>query len=170
MHIGDILDLIGKTFNLPDFKDQLDKAVEIYGLTQNFSPSAQQQTVNIIKNIGISQHSADMSDYFAKCHAALKDTSYFTGRGSSQELLDRFNIGYDASFTDNGKLKKPMQAVIFPTSTQTFEARNMPSFRAEQVSAITNTALLSNRKKKNPFLSWRALSTPSSSWRLVDRR
>ena len=122
---GDILDLIGKTFNLPDFKDQLDKAVEIYGLTQNFSPSAQQQTVNIIKNIGISQHSADMSDYFAKCHAALKDTSYFTGRGSSQELLDRFNIGYDASFTDNGKLKKPMQAVIFPTSTQTFEARNI---------------------------------------------
>ena len=121
---GDILDLIGKTFNLPDFKDQLDKAVEIYGLTQN--PSTQtQQAVNMIKNIGISQSSADMSDYFAKCHTALKDTSYFTGRGISQELLDRFNIGYDASFTDNGKLKKPMQAVIFPTSAQTFEARNI---------------------------------------------
>ena len=85
----------------------------------------QQQAVNIIKNIGISQSSADMSDYFAKCHTALKDTSYFTGRGISQELLDRFNIGYDASFTDNGKLKKPMQAVIFPTSAQTFEARNI---------------------------------------------
>ena len=132
----------------------------------------QQQAVNIIKNIGILQSSADMSNYFAKCHTALKDTSYFTGRGISQELLDRFNIGYDASFTDNGKLKKPMQAVIFPTSAQTYEARNteiLPSFRAEQVSAITNTALLSNRKKKNPFLSWKVLLTLSPSCRQAVR-
>ena len=156
---GDILDLIGKTFNLPDFKDQLHKAVEIYGLTQN--PSAQaQQAVNIIKNIGISQHSADMSDYFAKCHAALKDTSYFTGRGISQELLDRFNIGYDASFTDNGKLKKTMQAVIFPTSTQTYEARNIAvisggaGFRYYKhgSASLFNGSALSLEKEKPVFI------------------
>ena len=123
---GDIFDLIGKTFNLSDFQDQLDKAIEIYGLTQNLSPSTQtQQAVDIIKNIGISQHFADMSDYFAKCHSALKATSYFIGRGISQELLDRFNIGYDESFTDYGRLKNAFQAVIFPTSAQTFEARNI---------------------------------------------
>ncbi|MBQ5564332.1 MAG: toprim domain-containing protein [Clostridia bacterium] len=157
---GDILDLIGKTFNLPDFKDQLHKAVEIYGLTQISSLSMQQQAVNIIKNIGISQSSADMSDYFAKCHTALKDTSYFTGRGISQELLDRFNIGYDASFTDNGKLKKPMQAVIFPTSAQTYEARNiaiMPGssgfrYYKHGSASLFNGSALEQEKEKPVFI------------------
>ena len=158
---GDIFDLIGKTFNLSDFQDQLDKAIEIYGLTQNLSPSTQtQQAVDIIKNIGISQHFADMSDYFAKCHSALKATSYFIGRGISQELLDRFNIGYDASFTDNGRLKNPIQAVIFPTSAQTYEARNiaiMPGssgfrYYKHGSAALFNGSVLEQEKEKPVFV------------------
>ena len=101
-----------------------------------------------------------MTEYYKKCHASINDTSYFSGRGISTELLDRFQIGYDASFTDNGKLKRPMQAVIFPTSGETFEARNVSvvaggeGFRYYKHGSATlfNGAVLANEKEKSIFV------------------
>lgn len=124
---GDIFDLIGKAFDLPNFKEQLAKASEIYEISaeRDKPVSEPRQAVEIIQTVTDKQASGVLSDYYARCHAAVKDTPYFTGRGISAAILDRFHIGYDKAFTDNGKLKKPMQAVIFPTSAQTFEARNI---------------------------------------------
>ena len=125
---GDIFDLIGEAFGLSGFNEQFAKASELYNITADNSVSAfhqKQQAVNSIRNVSSAQSTSDMSDYYAKCHADIKHTPYFNGRGISKELLDRFNIGYDESFTDNGRLKNAFQAVIFPTSAQTFEARNI---------------------------------------------
>lgn len=127
---GDIFDLIGKEYGLSEFNDQFQKATEIYGISvekYNSGNYAQQkqQAVKTISTVAATQKPYDMTEYYKKCHGTIKDTSYFSGRGISQATLDRFYIGYDASFTDNGKLSRPMQAVIFPTSAETFEARNI---------------------------------------------
>ena len=124
---GDILDLIGKAFGLTEFNGQLAKASEIYRLSvrPHRGLPARQQAADTIQTVAGASAPADLSAYFDQCHEAVKKTSYLTGRGISDALLCRFHIGYDEAFTDHGKLKKPMQAVIFPTSAQTFEARNI---------------------------------------------
>ena len=124
---GDILDLIGKAFGLTEFNGQLAKASEIYRLSvrSHRGLPARQQAADTIQTVAGASAPTDLSAYFDQCHEAVKKTSYLTGRGISDALLCRFHIGYDEAFTDHGKLKKPMQAVIFPTSAQTFEARNI---------------------------------------------
>jgi len=127
---GDIFELIGKEFGLSEFKDQFTKATEIYGVSVDKYSSAsasqnRERAVKTIQTVSEIKETADMSAYYDKCHAAIKDTTYFSGRGISQKTLELFNVGYDDSFTGNGKLKTPMKAVIFPTSSESYEARNI---------------------------------------------
>ena len=57
----------------------------------------------------------DKTDYFARCHADIAHTDYFEKRGiCSQELIERFNLGYDR---DTG-------FVIIPNSRYSYNARN----------------------------------------------
>ena len=162
---GDIFDLIGIKYGLSEFKDQFTKATEIYSISvdrYNSTSVAQsrEHAVQTIKAVSETKATADMTAYYDKCHSSIKDTSYFSGRGISQETLDRFNIGYDASFNANGKLKQPMKAVIFPTSAETFEARNISispggeGFRYYKYGSATlfNKSALTNEKEKPIFV------------------
>lgn len=159
---GDIFDLIGKVFGLPGFKEQLIKASEIYEISaeRDKPVSEPRQAVETIQTVTAVSSAADLSAYFDRCHEAVNKTSYFTGRGISGALLDRFHIGYDETFTDNGKLKKPMQAAIFPTSAQTFEARNIAvtpggsGFRYYKhgSAVLFNRAVLAQEKEQPVFV------------------
>ena len=162
---GDIFDLIGIEYGLSEFNDQFTKATEIYGISVDKYSSGnvsqrKERAVQTIRTVSATQTVTDMTDYYQKCHTSIAQTSYFTGRGISQAVLNRFNIGYDASFTDNGKLKRPMQAVIFPTSAETFEARNISvqpggeGFRYYKHGSATlfNRSALTEEKEKPIFV------------------
>ena len=99
---GDILDLIGQKFGLTEFNDQLTKASEIYPIAvRKCRPLPEhRQAAEAIQTVTAVSSAGDLSAYFDKCHEAVKNTSYFTGRGISGALLDRFHIGYDEAFSD----------------------------------------------------------------------
>jgi replicative DNA helicase len=130
---GDIFDLIGIKFGLSEFNDQFKKAVEIYGITvekyssrENRSLSSEQkaQAAKTISEVAVLTQTEDIRKYLSVCHAAAGQTGYFAKRGITQESIDRFFLGYDPAYDEKNVGCKPWQAVIIPTSSETFEARN----------------------------------------------
>lgn len=130
---GDILDLIGVEFGLSEFNDQLQKAAEIYGITvdkynsgmnRSLTPEQKQHAEKTIREVASVAPEEDISGYVAKCHAAVGQTDYFSRRGITQESIDRFQLGYDPAYDEKNVGYRPWKAVIIPTSSETFEARN----------------------------------------------
>ena len=130
---GDILDLIGATFGLSDFNDQFQKAVEIYGITvdkyhsgrdRSLTPAQKQHAEKTIREVAAVTQADDISGYIARCHEASGQTDYFSKRGITQESIDRFQLGYDPAYDEKNVGYRPWKAVIIPTSSETFEARN----------------------------------------------
>ncbi|MDD6488336.1 MAG: DnaB-like helicase C-terminal domain-containing protein [Clostridia bacterium] len=161
---GDIIDLIGIRYNLSAFNDKLQKATEIYGISieshnsgEKF-PSDKKANADIVKKIADVSAQSDMTAYYQKCHNAVSQTSYFSDRGISKKIIDRFNLGYDAFFDNNGSLKHTMRAVILPTSAETFEARNVDvkdtGFRYFKHGSATlfNGSCLTEEKEKPVFI------------------
>lgn len=121
---ADIFDLIGAKFSLDDFNEQFNKAVEIYGVgvdeTNNSTTSNQPvSTKSTYKPKG-----SDVSDYIEKCHKAVSDTSFYHDRGITDEMIDRFNLGYDPSCTESVGAGNSWKAAIIPTSNYSYEIRN----------------------------------------------
>ena len=130
---GDILDLIGVTFGLSEFNDQFQKAVEIYGITvdkyhsgqdHSFTLEQKQNVEKTIREIVAVTKEEDISEYIARCHEAAGQTDYFSKRGITQESIDRFLLGYDSAYDEKNVGRRPWRAVIIPTSSETYEARN----------------------------------------------
>lgn len=160
---GDILDLIGRTFGLSEFKEQLSKARELYGITLDAcaGSSARTHTRGLDTVISVEATAeAELSEYYARCQAAVGNTAYFAGRGISRSLIDRFRIGYDPEFSDGGRLKRPFPAVIFPTSSQSFEARNINTaaggagfrYYKHGAAVLFNRDVLAQEKEKPVFV------------------
>ena len=127
---GDIFDLTGERFGLSGFNERLQKACEIYGISIDNGAGAserkrRERTAGAVGGIADPRTGDDLSEYFSARCAAVGDTDYFGGRGISADVCGRFGLGYDPAFDDGGRLKRPFPAVIFPTSAQTFEARNI---------------------------------------------
>ena len=127
---GDVLDLIGIKFHIEDYNGKLKKGAEIYGITiddDSFVPGAglKKKDAGKIINKVVSKSEEDYSGYYEKCHAAVDQTDYFKKRGIGKEIIDRFNLGYDPTYGSNSKWNPAFEtAVIFPTSKNSFEARN----------------------------------------------
>jgi len=128
---GDVIDLIGLDYNITDNKEKFKKAREILGLAQNY-PINEQYTYNtdnkhktykLMNDIKTKESSAEISEinsyieYFDKCHSQIVNNTYLQDRGISQEIIDRFNIGYDEAY-------RGWKAIIIPTSSNSFIARN----------------------------------------------
>lgn len=63
--------------------------------------------------------------YYKTCHARISETDYPARRGLTDEIVDRFNIGYDPNFkTHTGET---WQALIIPIDKSHFTARNTDS-------------------------------------------
>lgn len=131
---GDIFDLIGAAFDLPDFNSQFDKAREIYNvsvdkfggissLRERFEPAAA---------VKAAPSDGDVSDYLEKCRLNVKNTSFFSDRGISDETVARFGLGYDPEFSE-GTGGRVWRAAVFPLSKEIYEVRNTdvpPDFAA----------------------------------------
>lgn len=131
----DLLDLIGIEYGLRDPKEIFEKAYSIYRLdidkptrstaAQDFGGNQNQPRSERDTHTHMDIHTPaeDLIPYFRERHEHLGETEYMKERGISQELLDRFLIGYEPSFTE-GTGGATWEAIIIPTSRSTFTARN----------------------------------------------
>lgn len=91
---GDIYTLIGLYEGLPEFKDQLERAATLYGVdtqpakTRKTKERKQREEKPAMQNY---------KEYITACHLAAGKTSYFKQRGFTDEIIERFNLGYDES-------------------------------------------------------------------------
>lgn len=117
---GDIFDLIGKYENIPEYTDQLARAREILGDTPAVRSEKRGKTMQ-------QEAERDHSAYLRECAERISDEraqAYLTSRGLSGEIAKRFKLGYDPHHKgETGKLN--WQALIIPTSSGSFAARNM---------------------------------------------
>ena len=131
----DILDIIGIDYNLTEQKDQFQKAYDIFGIQIDGKGNA-----NLISPI---KRTADRTlppapkeeiqisykDFFNKAHSNIDNTDYWSKRGLSREIVDRFNIGYVDNWkhpkTENDDRIKPTPRLIIPTSEYSYTARDV---------------------------------------------
>lgn len=123
---ADIFDLIGAKFSLTDFNEQLAKAAEIYGIDieKHTDSSKSNPTHATPVKTSYKPKDSDMSDYIEKCHKAVSGTTFYQDRGISEEMIDRFNLGYDPSCTESVGAGNSWKAAIIPTSNYSYEIRN----------------------------------------------
>ncbi len=89
---GDIFKLIELHEGVTNFKDQLKRAVEISGIsfyTEDIKSVKRNATVNDSKNMG------KYKNYIEQCKAAVYKTDYFKSRGFDDDVIRRFDLGYD---------------------------------------------------------------------------
>lgn len=76
------------------------------------------------------QKKTDYTEYFRKCHARIGKCNYLKERGiTSQEVIDRFNLGYDEAWK-HPDLEQPDKVpasprLIIPTSPYSYTARDV---------------------------------------------
>lgn len=138
-----IFDMIGEDYNLSDFKEQVKKGAEIYGIQidstprrsraeEDFRPMDGQNRAKTGQNTDTQPHTdvythkeeADYTAYFDECKRRIAETDYH--RGLSLETLERHYIGFDPCFKtrdQNGNFVT-WRALIIPTSKGSFAARN----------------------------------------------
>ena len=147
---GDILELVGKTYNLADKAQQIEKAGQLIGVdfTGNKIPwynykktsgTAGEGNKNMIQNndnkgaeqqAGKSEQENEqarekMGSYISAAADALlankQGLDYLTARGISAELITRFKIGYTPNYGDGMNTA----AIIIPTGELSYTARSI---------------------------------------------
>lgn len=84
----DIFNLVEQDFKIPkgNFKMAVDKINELYpNLISN------QRVIKAIPK----QETIDYSDYYKECHNNVKKTDYLKKRGITEEMIEKYNLGYD---------------------------------------------------------------------------
>lgn len=123
---GDIFDLIGLVENIQEPLEQLKRACELYGIDtgDNSYKGVKPAYMNIHTNTYThkdTEKKDSLVPYFRECQKRLKDTDYLAGRGISEEVAERFMLGYEPHFKTGGK---EWQVIIIPTGEYTYTARN----------------------------------------------
>jgi len=128
---GDIIELIGQKYNITDHKERFKKANELYGLGQNYIKNKPytdykhnlQSTHNTDRDKKPNNETlrGELEELFKKNLAVSSETSYLKDRGLSDDLIKRFNIVVDKSYS---KLGRGCEAIIIPTDTYSYVARN----------------------------------------------
>ena len=92
---GDIFDLVAHMEKLPDdWKKHYNRALKIMRpyLDGNGNKPIKNQSVKIPEV----PKPVDYTEYLHKCHKNVTQTDYFSKRGLSKDIIDRFGLGYDA--------------------------------------------------------------------------
>ena len=121
---GDLFKLIGGNEHISDFKEQVERARELFAPTAvtNSSDSRINQSVTPAKKIEQEEIEADCSALFEQWSRKLDETDYY--RGISRETLDRFKVGYCESWRHPKKPKaEATPRLIIPNSRYSYIAR-----------------------------------------------
>lgn len=124
---ADVIELYGIAHNLTGFTEQLSGAGAYYGIKvgdmyQNNNRS--EQDTHIHTNTYTQE--PDYSSFFKEAHAHIKETDYWEKRGLSEEVVDRFKLGYAAGWR-HPKVSQTVPLsprLIIPTSPYSYIARD----------------------------------------------
>lgn len=125
----DIIDLIKIDYGISDDKAAFDKAYEIYNIQidngSSSGPEARpkQQPKETQKQPKSEPVAEDYTAYFLQAHSNVSKTEYLHQRGLSDEIINKYKLGYDEGFT-KGTGGTKWQAIIIPTTKYTYTARN----------------------------------------------
>ena len=162
---SDIIDIIGKQYDLTEYNDKLHKAAEIFNITidggrstmpgkyQKQDEIKQPTQSNIHNNTYTTQQEPDYTEFLLQAYQDIGKTDYH--RGLTDETLSRFRIGY----VENWKHPKAPKMVasprlIIPTSKYSYLARH-----ASDTDFINYRGQVENKSKvgKVRIFNWKAL-------------
>lgn len=137
----DMIDIIGKEYNLSEYNDKLYKAAELFNITIEPYRESPQNPIReyfgraegkIMNNEYKSRQERsqsperlyiDYTDFFSQAAERLGETEYH--RGISLDTLYRFNVGYVAEWRHPNAPNAPTSPrLIIPTSRQSYLARD----------------------------------------------
>lgn len=127
----DIYDLIGLDYNLPTFKEQLNKLKEIYF---DYVPE-ERKTMEKEDN-----KEFNYTNYYKICVNNKEKTNYLEQRGINKKLIDKYNIGFD----------EKRNLVIFPINKHCYFARsvvNNDKFKSRGKSDIWNKKYIEDNQE-----------------------
>ena len=123
----DIFSLIGAEYGLTNFNDQFKKACNIFGIildqpaprTSSASPRPAK------KEAADDEPEVDYTEFFREAHARINQTDYAKRRGLSDEIIERFNLGYvpDWRHPKAPPVVPGSPRLIIPTSRTSYLAR-----------------------------------------------
>lgn len=116
---GDIFDLAKKITGITDTQQAFSWVYDHYKIKVDGN-----QETTLLKAQETQEEAPKLLErYFEELVNNRPKSDYLTHRGISQEVQDRFNIGYEENYT-TGTGGKVWQAVIIPTSDYSYTARN----------------------------------------------
>lgn len=127
---GDIFALIGQVENIPDFKNQFERAAEIFGITLDNTRGEKNMTS---KTPSKEESMVDYTEKFKQAQEWLTDDQHNQGleylkkRGISAETAKKYGIGFAPAWR-HPKAPKAVQTtprIIIPTSKSTYLARDI---------------------------------------------
>lgn len=87
-YTGDIIDLVGEVEGLTTYPEKVKRAGEYLGIdVQDTPPEPKKEDKDSLK------------PYYRQAHANLQQTDYLQKRGISEEVAQRFMLGYDPTWT-----------------------------------------------------------------------
>lgn len=124
----DVFDLIGIDYGLADFRDQFNKACEMFGIeVVREAPADYSKPMK--RDEPPEPPEEDLTEYFDRCNKALQETGnaglmYLQARGLSLETCNRFNVGFDKTYKKS-EIATPVPVIIIPTGTGRFTPRSI---------------------------------------------
>ena len=128
----DIFDLVGLDYNLSNFRDQLLKVQEIY---DGYVPIKNETNYHIDNKV------YDYTNYYNKCIKNISKTNYLQDRGITDELISKYQIGYD----------EERNLIVFPINKSCYFARstiNNDKIKSKGKSDIWNKNYLKDSNEK----------------------
>lgn len=119
---GDLFDLIGIVEGITDYKDQIARANELYGM----GTQVQEKKIRRKKRQDAGRPAdpgQDYTAYYKKCAGQLPGAGmeYLKSRGISEDTARRYNLGYDPAYNSQG-IKT---ALIIPVNKGRYIARKV---------------------------------------------
>lgn len=129
---SDVIDIVGLEHGLDGYGAKLEKACEIYRIDCDSQQQYQKRRANEVmhNDMHSSTHAQapeeDLASFFKAAHARISETDYAKRRGLSDEVVDRFMLGYVPEWRHP---KAPGNApcsprLIIPTSRSSYLARD----------------------------------------------
>lgn len=142
----DIFSLIGVQYGLPGFKEQFQKACELFHIdvgSHSSGPAHTGQTNTPVSKTETTtpaskaeEPQVDYTDYFQMAHSHIQDTDYPARRGLSKDTVNRFHLGYDPAW------RHPKAPVTVPTSPRLI----IPTSRHSYIARDTRHTLTDKEK------------------------
>lgn len=123
---GDLLDLIGYVEKIPDHRDRLARAEELYGPIDDQSEAVRESYEQ--KSVDSEKEAVDYTGFFSEMHEYIEETDYWAQRGLSRSTVDRFNLGFDSAWVYPNKSDSPnitpTPRLIIPCGPSSYLARD----------------------------------------------